>query len=195
MGARGPYAKGTAKREEILAVALEVVAEHGSRRAYVNEIARRAGLTQTGLMHHFRSREELFEAVIQARDDRDRITFTESARGIEGFLAIIEHNQQVPGLVQLYVEFAGEASHPEHPSHGFFRERYAYLRGALTRDIAFARSEGTMGEGADASAIADMLIACADGLQVQWLMGRDIDMAGQLRALWESLCAASHHTR
>ncbi|HEY3410873.1 MAG TPA: helix-turn-helix domain-containing protein, partial [Propionicimonas sp.] len=53
MAARGPYAKGLAKRDEILEVALAHFAERGYDRASVREVARLAGLTQAGLLHHF----------------------------------------------------------------------------------------------------------------------------------------------
>ena len=70
MAARGPYAKGLAKREEILEVALAHFAERGDHRASVREVARLAGLTQAGLLHHFSTKEELFLAILQQRDDR-----------------------------------------------------------------------------------------------------------------------------
>lgn len=193
MNARGPYAKGSAKRAEILDVALDVVAERGCRRAYVSEIAQRAGLTQAGLMHHFRSREELYEAVIRVRDEHDQATIAAEPPGIEGFLAVIEHNRQVPGLVQLYVEFSAEAAHSDHQSRGFFRDRYAELRGALERDIAFAQAEGRMGEHIDTVAAADLMIAAADGLQLQWLMDDTVDMVARLQELWRTLSVASWH--
>ena len=68
MSARGPYAKGEAKRKEILRVALEVVAEMGCRSASNREIAHRAGLSQAGLAHYFGSREELYMAILRTRE-------------------------------------------------------------------------------------------------------------------------------
>ena len=188
---RGPYAKGTLKRQEILRVALEAVAQHGYRRTYISEIAQRVGLTQAGLIHHFRTREQLYEEIIRTRDEHDRDTFANAPHGLEGFFAVIEHNQHVPGLVQLYAEFSAEASHPGHPAHAFFRERYAYLREALVRDIELARVDGEFGDGVDPETAAELLISSADGLQLQWLIDRRIDMVARLRELWRGLCAAS----
>ncbi|MFT3797753.1 TetR family transcriptional regulator [Microbacterium sp.] len=192
MAGRGPYAKGLARRAEILSAALDVVAENGYSRSYVNDIAERVGLTHTGLMHYFASREELYEEVIRARDVSDRTAYTTGARGVEGYFAVIEHNRHVPGLVQLYAEFSADAAHPGHPSHAFFVERYAYLREALARDVELAQADGAMGATADPTEVAELLIATADGLQVQWLHDHRIDMAGRLRALWRALCLASH---
>ena len=191
MASRGPYAKGAIKRQEILAAALEAVAQHGYRRTFISEIAERVGLTQPGLMHYFRTREELYQEIIRTRDEHDRDTIASARRGLEGYFAVIEHNQHVPGLVQLYVEFAAEASHPEHPAHTFFRERYMYLREALVRDVELARTDGEFGDGVDPETAAELLISAADGLQLQWLADRRIDMVARLRELWRGLCAPS----
>lgn len=189
---RGPYAKGVAKREEILSVALAVVAEKGCRKASVREIAERVGLTQAGLMHHFGSREELYQEVLRARDLRDHEMFFVPDPTIEGFFAVIAHNAEVPGLVRLYVEFSAEASIPEHPAHAFFLDRYAWLRDNMTGVIARAQETGGMGRDLDVTAAVDLLIAAADGLQLQWLNDHAIDMVTRLRRLWEGIVAASH---
>ena len=191
-GARGSYAKGVLRRSEILDAALEAISECGGRGALIGDIARRVGLTQAGLMHHFRSRDELFCAVIQARDEHDGAVYARTPVGIAGFIAVIEHNQQVPGLVQLFAEYSAEvAGDPRHPSRAFFRQRYAALREALTGDVRIAQESGEMGSAACAPDIAEQMIVAADGLQVQWLLDREVDMAGRLRQLWRALCAAS----
>lgn len=191
-GTRGGYTKGVRKRAEILEAALEVIAENGSRGALIRDIAGRVGLTQAGLMHHFRSRDELFCAIIQARDEHDEARYARAPVGIDGFLAVIEHNQQVPGLVQLFAEYAAEvAGDPRHPSREFFQRRYAAVREALAGDVRIAQGSGRMSPDACAADIAEQMIVAADGLQVQWLLDREVDMAGRLRQLWRTLCAAS----
>ncbi|MFC0674699.1 TetR/AcrR family transcriptional regulator [Brachybacterium hainanense] len=191
MSRRGPYAKGEAKRQEILDVALEVVAEMGCRKASNREIARRVGLSQAGLMHYFGSREDLYVAVLRARDERDDAAFWLPQQDIRGFLAIMRHNSQVPGLVQLYVEFSAEASIGKHPAHGFFVERYAWLRERFIGFVRFAQEDGTFGAGVDAGQVADVMIAAADGIQQQWLLDRDLDMVARLELVWEGLAAVS----
>ena len=69
MPSRGPYAKGVAKREEILKAALEVIARHGYRNTSTRELAAAVGLSEAGLLHYFGSKEKLFEAVLRARID------------------------------------------------------------------------------------------------------------------------------
>lgn len=192
MTRRGQYAKGAAKREEILAVALDVVAEHGCRKASNREIAARVGLTQPGLMHYFGSREELFVELLRARDQRDLPGFLDSGRpSIEGFFTTIQHNTTVPGLVQLYIEFSAEASIGKHPAHEFFVERYAAVRGMLVDAVHRAQEEGQLGPHLDAEAAAATLMAAADGLQQQWLLDNSLDMVGRLRDLWNGFTLTS----
>ncbi|GAA1961980.1 TetR/AcrR family transcriptional regulator [Microbacterium deminutum] len=191
MGGRGAYAKGVAKREEILAVALEVVAKNGCRKATTSEIAERVGLTQPGLMHHFGSREELYQEVLRARDVHDLDEYYAPNPRFEGFLSVIQHNTQVPGLVQLYAEFAAEASIVGHPAHDYFVERYAWVRGLLSSAIERAQEEGEMGPDLDVAEAADLIVATSDGFQVEWLHDPTIDMVGRLTRVWELLRRSS----
>lgn len=188
---RGSYAKGVTRRAEILRVALDVVAENGIRSASTREIARRAGLTHAGLTHYFRTREELYMEVLRARDARDLAERWETTSDINGFLAIINANTQVPGLVQLFVEFAAEASLGKHPAHEFFVERTAGVRQLIAGCVVAAQEAGEFGPYADPDAVAQILIAVSDGLQQLWLLDRSVDMVGQIRRVWAGLRATS----
>jgi AcrR family transcriptional regulator len=163
---RGPYAKGVAKRAEILRAALEVIARHGYRKTSTRELAAAAGLSEAGMLHYFGSKEQLFEAVLRARDEADLERF-DTADPVDNLAAIIRHNRSVPGLVQLYSTFSAEAGDPEHSSHEYFVERYAGIRAALADAVRARQSAGTFDAAADPETIATLLIALSDGLQVQ----------------------------
>ncbi|MGW6201953.1 TetR/AcrR family transcriptional regulator [Kribbella sp. NPDC055110] len=163
---RGPYAKGVAKRAEILRVALEVIARHGYRKTSTRELAAAAGLSEAGMLHYFGSKEQLFEAVLRARDEADMARF-ETGDPIDNLTAIVRHNGSVPGLVQLYSTFSAEAGDPEHGSHEYFVERYAGIREALADAVRARQDAGTLDPSADPETIATLLIALSDGLQVQ----------------------------
>lgn len=191
MSRRGPYAKGEAKRAEILEAALEIVEEQGCRRATSRMIAERVGLSQAGLTHYFSTREELYVEVLRTRDQRDTEQIFEKNPTYEGFIEIVTHNASVPGLVQLYVEYSSEATFPPHPAHEFFQERFAWIHGMLTEVIRRAQGAGEIGPEIDVDHAADLIVAAADGLQVQWLLDRSVDMADRLRRLWDALRALS----
>src|SRR6476659_5560006 len=111
MAVRGSYAKGIAKREEILTTALDVIARNGYRRTSVKELADAVGLSQAGLLHYFSSKEELFQEVLRKRDEVDEAVFElDDERPIDAFLGVIRHNRDVPGLVQLYARLSSEAT-------------------------------------------------------------------------------------
>ncbi|WP_350275372.1 helix-turn-helix domain-containing protein [Kribbella sp. HUAS MG21] len=163
---RGPYAKGVAKRAEILRVALEVIARQGYRKTSTRELAAAAGLSEAGMLHYFGSKEKLFEAVLRARDEADLHRF-ETADAIDNLTAIVRHNRTVPGLVQLYSTFSAEAGDPDHKSHEYFVDRYAAIRETLATAVRARQAAGTFNPTADPEAIATLLIALSDGLQIQ----------------------------
>ena len=64
-------AKGEDRRQRILAAAQRLMTRNGSRGTSLGQIAREAGVTPAGLLHHFDSKEQLLQAVLDARDADD----------------------------------------------------------------------------------------------------------------------------
>ncbi|GAA1564202.1 MULTISPECIES: TetR/AcrR family transcriptional regulator [Kribbella] len=190
---RGPYAKGVAKRAEILRAALEVIARHGYRKTSTRELAAAAGLSEAGMLHYFGSKEKLFEEVLRARDEADAARFADEDP-IDGLQAVIRHNGTVPGLVQLYSTFSAEAGDPEHTSHEFFVDRYATIRTRLADAIRIRQSEGTLTPDADPDTIATLLIALSDGLQVQSQYALTTDPADAFHHLLNLLAGPPRHS-
>ncbi|WP_438856148.1 TetR/AcrR family transcriptional regulator [Agromyces sp. M3QZ16-3] len=186
MARRGAYAKGVAKREEILTAALDVIAREGYGRASVRELAEAVGLSQAGLLHYFGTKEELFAAVLRKRDETDLQRVEERLGEVstfEAFRQTIDRNADVPGLIQLYVRLSAEATDPAHPAHAFFADRTRTFREIVAVDIRRMQAEGTVRADLDAEQAAMLMLASADGLQVQWLMDPTLDMAAHVSAL------------
>jgi AcrR family transcriptional regulator len=187
MPKKGSYAKGIAKREEILTKALDVFAQRGYRRASLREIAESVGLSQAGLLHHFSSKEELFAEVLRKRDEVDVTDTHPEAAGFDAFGALVgavRHNAQVPGLVQLYATISAEAADDDHPGHAYFVERYRSFVGQLEEHVRTEQAAGRVDPTLDAQQIARLSIAVADGMQVQWMLDSSADMAETLTAFW-----------
>lgn len=182
------YAKGLAKREEILTTALDVIARTGYGRTSVRELASAVGLSQAGLLHYFTSKEDLFAEILLKRDqvDHDR-SEPEAGSEIAALASIVRHNAEVPGLVQLYARFSVEATEPGHPAHEAFVRRYEEIRSVLAREITARQEDGDLPAAIDATRIANLLIAVSDGLQTQWLLDPDFDMADHLDYLIDLL--------
>jgi AcrR family transcriptional regulator len=189
MARRGAYAKGIAKREEILTTALAVIEREGYSGASVRQLADAVGLSQPGLLHYFDSKDELLTAVLRKRDEVDAEAFVREQRpaGLAEFLALIRHNAAVPGLVQLYVRVSSAATDPEHPGHEYFRMRSEQIRALFVPVIAAQKEQGRLRGELEPERVARLLVAVADGLQIQWLMNPDIDMSGDIAALLSAL--------
>jgi len=193
-GRRGSYAKGVAKREEILERALEVIAREGYRGASVKVLAEAVGLSQAGLLHYFDSKEELFTAIVRKRDEVDMKQYAPEAFDNatiptlrEGYVSVIRHNTDVPGLVQLYSQMSVDAADEQHPAHRFFVERGENLRGVFAGVIAERAGAGEITDRIDPETLARIFQAVADGLQLQWMLEPDVDMAGIVAQLFDAL--------
>ena len=181
------YAKGRAKRREIVEQATALFGEVGYRSASLREIAARCGMSHPGLLHHFPSKEALLAAVLAHRDEVDAERFPLSGgTGVERLTHLVrltEHNAHVPGIVELFAVLSAEASAPDHPAHAYFVQRYARVRAALAEGFDLVARDGLLRPGLDPDRVAVAVIALMDGLQVQWLLDRgSVDMADQLRA-------------
>lgn len=187
---RGSYAKGVATKEELLDAALEVVGRVGYGRSSVREIAEEVGITHAGLMHHFGSKDVLFREVLRKRDEASRARAVQAGIELgtpEQLTATIRANADVPGLVQLYVRLSGEASEEGHAAHEFFAERYRELRALAAQRVRTFQVEGKLPATLDAERIATLILAAADGLQLQWLYKRDLDMPGHIDYMLEAM--------
>lgn len=205
--ARGRYAKGRQRREQILDTALEVFATGGFHASSTKEIARRVGVSEPTLFHYFGSKQALLVAVLQARDERSAAARAEPGTGPEALLETVRDNGSEPGLVRLYAVTSAEATDPGHAAHDWFARRYDRLRTALAAELEPGADPGAdPGTGAAPAGeltpdrVARLLVAAADGLQVQWLLDRPpggapadpadpggFDMAADLRALVAAL--------
>jgi len=196
MGKRGPYAKGRVRREEILQRGLEVIAEDGYDAASVTRIAQAAGLSKTGLLHYFGSKEKLLTEILRKRDEVDDPQLDERRASLTeleaAYMRVVSRNAGIPGMVELFSRLSVEAVDPEHPAHEFFVRRDHELGSRIARSIARTEKSESSGQRADLMAL--ILLAATDGLQLRWLRDPDIDMTAALRALFELFDAVSGDT-
>lgn len=201
MARRGSYAKGVAKREEILARALEVIAREGYGGASVKQLAEAVGLSQAGLLHYFESKEELFTEILRKRDELDsqssgldEATFSPASATVDdvrrGYVGVVRHNADVPGLVQLFARLSVDAADTEHPAHDFFLARNAQLREVFAATVSRQQAVGAIPDTVPPETIARIFQAVADGMQVQWMLEPDVDMAATVDALFDLLTGA-----
>lgn len=175
MAARGPYAKGVARRQAILDSTLEVFSTLGSRNASIAAIARHVGVSPNLLTYYFSTREDLLREVITAWD-ADNARRGEGLTHFADWLRAIRHNMQDSGLIHLYMTAVVEATDPEHPNREFYVERYRSLSPEIEQEIRNQQISGNVDPSADPARITRILLATIEGLQIRWLHEPDFDM-------------------
>jgi AcrR family transcriptional regulator len=189
--ARGSYAVGDERRLRILDAAVEHFSQRGFHASSLARIAADVGITQGGLLHHFRSKEELLVAVLARIDESDQKRFFAREFGSAAELyatlvQLVEFNAGRLGRTRMFNVLAAEAGDPAHPAHAYFVRRYADLVEHMAGTLRRAVEAGEVAAGTDVVALAHETAAVMDGLQVQWVLDPEgFDMAGRFRAYAE----------
>ncbi len=162
------------RKEQVIRAAIRFFGQDGYRGAKLADMAKAAGVTEPGLLHHFPSKAHLLMEVLAERDRIDREKFGPSLH--EGRKAplsllqeLVKYNETVPGLVQLFTVLAAESIDDGHPGHDFFKQRYRNLREQNIGVLREAQNRGEIRRDLPAEDLAILLFAMMDGLQVQWL--------------------------
>lgn len=182
------YAKGVARRQEILDRAIEVFADKGAEGTSLRAIAEKIGVSHAALLHYFGSREELLVEVLREGERRHSTYGRDDARVKEqvvgGMVRAAERNVTIPGFVSLYTSLlAGSLEADKQYSREFFSMRFARLRERLAELIRIGQEEGSIRRGVEPEAMAALVIAASDGLQTQWLLEPTVDIAKSLELL------------
>ncbi|HEX7871611.1 MAG TPA: TetR/AcrR family transcriptional regulator [Sphingobium sp.] len=188
------------RRALILEQAIGLIGERGYHGFTVQELARRSGLSNPGLLYYFPSKSAILLAVLQeletraARDMAPLVTAVQDGLGEGGgraavlalLRAMIVRSVSQPELCRLLAALQIESLDPSHPAHGWWQRREAVvlsLFGGLLSPFV-----------ADAPSVARQLLALIDGLCLQWLRaGQAIDfvvewdraLARLVPELWE----------
>jgi AcrR family transcriptional regulator len=173
---RGPYAKGLARRAQILAAALEAYANSGPQGPSLRSIADSVNLTEAGVLHYFDGKDELLVEVLAARDRADLANHDLSS--LDGVMALIEHGTRTPGLIKLLLDMTAASAVPGHPAREFMQQRSE----AILRLVAQLLDDDDPWKGR-------VMLAAIEGLQAQWLRDPSVDMLADLRRLYETLRA------
>ena len=183
---RGSYAVGDARRRLILDTAVDHFGKWGFHASSLARIAHDCGITQGGLLHHFRSKEDLLLSVLAQSEEHDveRLFGTEPesyAAFLDALVRLIEDNTRRPGIVRMFNVLVGESGNVGHPAHAYFKERYARVLAHSVERLEDAVRQGELRPGIDCRGIAQEYLAVMDGLQIQWALDPDsMDMPARV---------------
>ncbi|MEU9161784.1 TetR family transcriptional regulator [Streptomyces sp. NPDC048424] len=190
---RGTYAVGDARRQKILDTAVEHFAQWGFHASSLARISAGCGITQGGLLHHFRGKEDLLLSVLaqSERHDVER-RFGEPAASVAAYFTTLvdlaADNERRPGIVRMFNTLVGEAADPGHPAHEYFEQRYARVLGHTLDVLEAGVARGELRPDADCEAAGREILAVMDGLQIQWVLTPgNVDMPARLRGFLDRL--------
>lgn len=182
-------ARGDARRAAILDTAVELIARHGSRGVSLGDIAKAAGVSKTGLLHHFPTKEALLNATVDLRDAVDRHVHPQP--GVIG-LDVFDEVEHIftqwlerPATLGLFTSLLAENLNVGDPLHDRLVQRaetvHANLVGALRAGVV----RGDVRADADVEATAYAIVAFVNGLETYWQLDPRIPLLDMV-ASWKS---------
>jgi AcrR family transcriptional regulator len=183
---RNPQPRGDLRRQQILDAAVELFSAKGYRGTGVAALAERVGMTATGMLYYFGSKERLLQEVVAERDRREVLGL--ESLTLSSFRELGRHNAETAILTRLYVVLGAESLDEDDPLHDFFTERYETARALVRSVLERERDEGHLRADIEVEQVAQEVIAVLMGLEIQWLHDpARVDLAKAMEAYFDHL--------
>ena len=168
-----PYARGRDRRELVMTAAAKVFARSGYGATPLSAIAKEAGMTDAGLLHHFGSKESLYLEVLNSRfwnGTQQVLTDPESTltESIDSFIEFVEHAAQDPDLILFRAVLSGESLFSDNPAKPRLEQSHRHALDVLSAKIRRAQADGDVRPDVDAEAAALELYALNEGYRHLW---------------------------
>jgi AcrR family transcriptional regulator len=182
------------RREQILDAALALFAESGSRGTSVAAVAARVGITDAGVLYHFRTKEELLLGVLAHFDRSVEERLADSgARGVQLLRLVRDWGagmERVPEVSSLLILLSAEHLTADSPARRTIQNRYRRLLDRYTAAFAAAVVAGDLRHDLNPVHEASALVAHLDGIRLQWfLLDRSFSMADSVRTYVDAALA------
>lgn len=194
-----PYAsllaKGEDRKQRILEVAERLLARHGWRNTSLAQIAKEAGVSAAGLLHHFDSKEQLLNAVLDARDTDDDIHADRSGDLVTEICRVAERFDRAPELVGTFSVLLIENIAPDAPLHDRLLARQRAAVDIVAELIASGQRAGRYRTDFDPAIKAVEILAFVNGMETAWLLDPSIPLAEVFKGYGEALARDFAPTR
>jgi AcrR family transcriptional regulator len=181
-------AKGEDRKQRILAVAQRLLTRNGWRNTTLAQIAGEAGVSPAGLLHHFESKEQLLNAVLDIRDADDD-AHADRAGGdlIAEIAAVADRFYRSPALMGTYTVLLAENVHPDAPLHDRMVTRYDTAIDIIGELIRQGQRAGQFRVDIDITVKAVQILAFITGMETTWLLNPSIPLTEVFKEYAESL--------
>jgi AcrR family transcriptional regulator len=162
------------RRDEILAIAAELFAEKGIAATTVRDIAARAGILSGSLYHHFQSKTEMLEEILQqAIDSSVRLDEALAASEAPDAAAAIHELltraltfvREHPAAARIMV--SDETRNPASAGYAIVRSRADAIRAAWSTVIGRGVEEGTFRADVDVELTSRMMLSAVEAT-IRW---------------------------
>ncbi len=191
-----PRGQSQDSRDEILRAATHLFANRGFHETSMSEVAREAHVSKALIFWHFKTKEELFVAVLNRLLEPYFIDFAEEA-------GALDERAQIRKLVEFYLLFVRDNAssvrfflaqmlHDQHLSeslHDQVLKLYGGYRNMLVELIARAQEKGLCTRRFSPEAAASFLLSALNGLMIEYLFMGDsaVDPEGAVAMVGEWL--------
>lgn len=173
---KSPTAKGAARRAMLIEAAATFVARNGSRGTSLAQIAEAAGVSQAGLIYHFRTKEELLHAALDRRDAAEEyLAWPEGENpglaALDIIAGAIGNWSKQPSHVGMHTVLVAEnAALHGTPMHDRLTARYQAGVSRLAAALEHAQEAGDVRQDLNPQHKAMEILAFINGLETAWLM-------------------------
>ncbi|AQL36829.1 TetR/AcrR family transcriptional regulator [Pseudomonas syringae] len=167
--------KGDLRKVEIIQAAMIIFARDGYAGASLTNIAKVAGISQVGLLHHFPNKLALLQAVLEHRDTyvASRLQEADQDGSLQGFMSflklVMSFSIEDAAVSQALMIINTESLSVTHPAHRWFSERFGIVHRHLQAHLNALIQAGEVRSDVDVRQISLEIAAMMDGMQIQWL--------------------------
>jgi AcrR family transcriptional regulator len=180
-------AKGEDRRQRILAATQRLLRKNGWRGITLAQIAREAGVSPAGLLHHFESKEQLLHAALDARDAYDDAQVDRSGDVVEQLERVAARFHEAPDLIGLFAVLLMENLEPDALLHDRFLNRYRVAVETVAEGIRRGQKAGRYRTDLDPVVKAVEIVAFLNGMETAWLLDPTIPLTEVFREYTGSL--------
>jgi AcrR family transcriptional regulator len=165
----------------IVRAAMKVFAERGYQQTTLADIAKLVGLSRPGLLHHFESKEALFQAVLEELHSWGGRRFAPAGepgpplsriRDLSAFLGASEDDRLPLRLIHV---LEGEGIAGNEAAREYTERRARGVREEIASLLESARRDGEIAAGTDVDAVTVLIAGTINGLQKLSLIDPSLD--------------------
>ncbi|OBI88894.1 TetR/AcrR family transcriptional regulator [Mycobacterium sp. 1245805.9] len=180
-------AKGEDRKQRILEVAQRLLTRNGWRNTTLAQIAGEAGVTPAGLLHHFESKEQLLNAVLDARDADDDSHADRAGDLLVEIARVADRFTRAPDMVGTFTVLLIENIDPEAPLHDRMLSRQRQAIDIVAELIRRGQADGRYRTDIDPAVKAVEILAFVHGMETIWLLDPSIPLTDAFKEYAEAL--------